>query len=150
MARIKNTSMYLTSPSVRNGVCPEGLMWEVSIYSPAEPCAVSFKIIIGRTICRIIYNRLFTKATAANCPQIARSVVLSRSWAFKELQSVSSPLAEDSRTQILFSEGRWTPQPTRERMSSILASRSHWAKQCEGLQTLWIFMGVCYKAKASR
>jgi len=63
--------MYLTSPSVSNGVCPKRLTWEVSIYSPAEPCTVSFEIIIGSMSCQIIYNGLFTKATAANCPQIA-------------------------------------------------------------------------------
>lgn len=69
----KNTSISLTSPPVWNGVCPDGLTWEVSVYPPAEPCAVSLKIITGRVLCQAIRNRPFSKAPAVHCPHTVGS-----------------------------------------------------------------------------
>lgn len=50
-------------------------------------------------ICQTIYNRLFSKAAAVNCLQIAVSVGLSRNWVLKELQAFRSHLAQDSGLQ---------------------------------------------------
>lgn len=80
VATIKNTSISLTSPPVWNGVCPKGLTWEVSIYPPAEPCAVSFKLIPGRVLRQAIHNRPFSKAPEVNCPH----TVGSGGWAATE------------------------------------------------------------------
>lgn len=70
--RHKNTSISLTSPPVWNGVCPEGLTWEVSIYPPAEPCAVPFETVTGRVLCQAIHNRALSRRWLIVLTQRAR------------------------------------------------------------------------------
>lgn len=96
---------------------PQGTDKEVSIYPPAEPCAVSFKITAGRVLCQAIDNRAFSKALVVNCPHTELRG-LGSSWVLQGLQAVSKHLAENNWIQNpVLGRERWASDPMEGRMS---------------------------------